>query len=131
MEESPFFPLVTPKCAAKFHNNSFPNIIILYRRVPSLQSIFRILRGAGKRESWKRNKAKRRLRARVFSFLSLFLSFSPFSSSSLLLELIDMLRFVRDDRVDRMQQVSSVHQLLTMLNIGRVLFLENLLVLKS
>lgn len=28
MEKSPFFPLVTPKCAAKFHNNSFPNIII-------------------------------------------------------------------------------------------------------
>lgn len=26
--EKPFFPLVTPKCAAKFHNNSFPNIII-------------------------------------------------------------------------------------------------------
>lgn len=30
--EKPFFPLVTWKCSANFHNNSFPNIVIVTGR---------------------------------------------------------------------------------------------------
>lgn len=134
MEESPFFPSLL-RSALPSSIIILSRISLLYRRVSSLQSISRILRGTGKREPWNYNKAEHTGcgTSRVlftFSLLPPFVELSLHESYnlSIYLDLYEMLGKRREkERIECSRfHRHDVYQLLTTLSIDRALFLENL-----